>query len=67
MFYSYTRSKHKNMFIRFSIHQINAPSSCYYLSQSFVAEERQGAMQKLFMKKELKNEQVSKIPKTMGT
>jgi hypothetical protein len=44
--------------------------------QSFVAEKRHGAMQKLFMKKERKEEksvnkekngQVSEISKTMGT
>ena len=42
------------------------------ISQSFVAEKRHGAMQKLFIKKErkekkeLKNGQVSEIFKTMG-
>ena len=51
MFYSYTRGEHKNMLVRFSIHQINVPSSCYYLSKVFVAEKRHGAVQKLFRKK----------------
>ena len=41
------------------------------ISQSFVAEKRHGAMQKLFIKKEKKemrkNGQVSEIFKTMGT
>jgi hypothetical protein len=55
--------------VRFFIHQINAPSSCWYISQSFVVEKRHGAMQKLIIKKESweKNRQVSKILKTMGT
>jgi len=44
------------MLVRFLIHQINAPSSCCYLSQSFVAEKRHGAMQKLFRSKEMKKE-----------
>jgi hypothetical protein len=40
------------------------------ISQSFVAEKRHGAMQKLFMKKKkkrVKNRQMSEITKTMGT
>jgi hypothetical protein len=53
MFYSYIGSEHKNMFVRFPIHQINAPSSCYYLSK-FCYRKRHEAMQKLFIKKELK-------------
>jgi hypothetical protein len=57
----------KTMLDRFSIYQINAPSSCCYLSQSFVVEKRHGAIQKLFIKKEQKNGQVSEISKTMGT
>ena len=47
MFYSHTGVKNKTMLNRFFIHQINASSSCFYLSQSFVAEKRHGAMQKL--------------------
>ena len=47
-------ANNKNILDRFSIHQINAPSSCWYLSQSFVAEKRHRAMQKLFIKKEKK-------------
>jgi hypothetical protein len=66
MFYSYTGGEHKNMLVKFSIYQVNAPSSCSYLSQSFVAEKRHGAMQKLFIKKK-KNGQVSEILKIMGT
>ena len=42
MFYSYTGGEPKNMLVWFSIHQINAPSSYWYLSQSFVAEKRHG-------------------------
>jgi len=33
MFYSYIGGEHKNMFDRFSIPQINALSSCCYLSK----------------------------------
>ena len=75
MFYSYTRSEHKNMLDRFFIHQINAPSSCCYLSKVLL-QKRHGAMQKLFIKKRKKrkkkmswekNGQVSEISKTMGT
>ena len=36
MFYSYTWSEHKNKLDRFSIHQINAPSSSCHLSKVFV-------------------------------
>ena len=45
----------------------------FTISQSFVAEKRHGAMQKLFIKKRekkkklRKNRQVSEISKTMGT
>ena len=65
MFYSYTRNRHKNKFVR-----INAPSSCVCLSWKVsIAEKEAWAMQKLFMKekrKYWKNGQVSKISKTMG-
>ena len=73
MFYSYTGGEHKNMLVRFPL-KINASSSCFYLSQSSIAEKRHGAMQKLFIKEEKKgkkkswkNGQVSEIFKTMGT
>jgi hypothetical protein len=53
------------MFARFSIHQLNAPSSCCYLSKvlllslkSFVAEKRHGAMQKLLKKVKKKKKRV---------
>ena len=65
------------MLVRFSIHQINALGSYWYLSESFVAEKRHGAMQKLFKSKKErkekkkgdweKNRQVSEISKIMGT
>ena len=51
--------------------QINASSSCCYLSNILVAEKRHGAMQKLFIKKRKrkkklrKNGQVSEIFKTI--
>jgi hypothetical protein len=44
------------MLDRFFIHQINAPSSCCYLSKVSVVEKRHGAMQKLFMKKRERKE-----------
>ena len=50
IFYSYTGSKHQKYSSQ-DIHQINTPSSCCYLLKVFVAE-RQGDMQKLFIKKE---------------
>jgi hypothetical protein len=53
MFYSYTRSEHKNMIDRF-VHQINAPVLVNIsLLKSFVVEKRHGAMQ---MKKRKKRE-----------
>ena len=64
------------MFVRFFIHQINALGSYWYLSESFVAEKRHGAMQKLFKSKKERKEkkrdwekygQVFEIYKTMGT
>jgi hypothetical protein len=60
------------MLDRFSIHQINALSSCFYLSKVHCRKEA-WAMQKLFIKKEKikkelrKNGQVSEISKIMGT
>jgi hypothetical protein len=39
MLYSYTEGEHKNILVRFSIHQINVPSFYGYLSQGFVAKE----------------------------
>ena len=65
------------MLVRFSIHQINASGSYWCISQSFVAEKRHGAMQKLFKSKKErkekkkrdweKNGQASEISKIMGT
>jgi hypothetical protein len=49
----------KNMFVRFSIHQINASSSYYNLSK-FYCRKRHGAMQNLFIKKERENKKVEK-------
>jgi hypothetical protein len=57
MFYSYTGGEHKNMLVRFFIHQINAPNFFLLSLKSFVAEKRHGAMQKLFIKKEDKEKQ----------
>ena len=53
------------MLVRFSIHQINAPSSYWYLSQSSIAEKRHGAIQKLFIKKREKKswEKIDKCPR----
>ena len=59
------------MLVRFSFHQINAPGSYWYLSQSFVTEKEACGYAKVIQKKEKKeywkNGQVSKISKTMGT
>jgi hypothetical protein len=49
----------QNILDRFSIHQINTPKFLL-LSLSFIAEKRQGAMQKLFIKKKRKEKSVEK-------
>ena len=69
IFYSYSRSEHKNMLDRFSIHQINAPSSCYYLSKVLLQKRSLGYAKVIHKKKKKKrkNGQVSEIYKTMGT
>jgi hypothetical protein len=65
MFYSYTGGEHKNMLVRFSICQINALSSCCYLSKVYVAEKKHLAMQKLFTleKREKVLEKMDKCPR----
>jgi hypothetical protein len=60
MFYSYIGGEHKNMLVRFFIHQINAPKFFLLSLKSFVAEKRHGAMQKLFIKKNIKKKRVEK-------
>ena len=67
------------MLVRFFIHQINAPGSYWYLSQSFIVEKRHGLCKsyskvkkkekKRKEKKEIEKKigQVSEISKTMGT
>jgi hypothetical protein len=50
-YFTPTLGVNKNMFDRFFIHQINAPSSCCYLSK-FLLQKRGWAMKKLFIKKE---------------
>ena len=70
MFYSYTRSEHKNMFVRFSIHQINAPSSLSYLSKFITEKETWGYAKFIHEKRELRKKidtKVSEIFKTVGT
>ena len=64
----------RNMLIRFPIHQINAPSSCCYLSKVLLQKRDMGyakvihKKRKEKKKRELrKNGQVSEIFKTMGT
>jgi hypothetical protein len=66
MFYSYTRGEHKNMFVRFSIHQINVLSSYCYLSKFCCKKETWGYAKvihkkynKKGKKKELKKEHKS--------
>jgi hypothetical protein len=53
MFYSYTGGEHKNILDRFSIHQINALSSCYYLLK-FCYEKEVWGYAKIIHKKEEK-------------
>jgi hypothetical protein len=61
--------------VRFSIHQINAPSSCCYLSKVLLQKRGMGLCKSCHIKKERKkikkeswkNGQVSEISKTMGT
>jgi hypothetical protein len=53
------------MFERFSIHQINAPSSGYYLSK--VLPQRKGMCYAKVIHKNGKNRQLSEISKIMGT
>ena len=61
------------MLDRFSIHQINAPSSCYYLSKLCCRKEAWGYAKVIHKKGEdkekklRKNGQVSEISKIMGT
>ena len=64
MFYSYTGGKHKNMPDRF-IHQINAPSSCEYLSQKFCCRQETWGYAKEKVKK--MDAKMSGVLKTMGT
>jgi hypothetical protein len=59
------------MFARFSIHQLNAPSSYCYLSKVLL-QKRDMGLCKSYSKKVKKEEssksrQVSEISKTMGT
>ena len=72
MFYSYTGSEHKNMLDRFFIHQINAPSSCCYLSKVLLQKRGMGYV-KVIHKNKKKKEVLKKLDKcprylkTMGT
>ena len=65
IFYSYTGGKHKNMLVRFSL-KINAPSSCWYICQSFIPKKRHGPMQKLFIRNEKREEEEEKSSEKMG-
>ena len=73
MFYSYIGGEHKNMLDRFLIYQINALSSCCYLSKFCCKKETWGYAKVIHKKREkdkeklTKNVQVSEILKTMGT
>jgi hypothetical protein len=60
MFYSYTRNRHKNIFV-----WINAPSSCKcFSSKVSIAEKEAWAMQKLFINKKRKSiEKIDKCPR----
>jgi hypothetical protein len=52
MFYSYTGSEHKNMLDKFFIHQINAPSSCRYLSKVLLLRRGMGYAKVIHKKRE---------------
>ena len=74
MFYYYTRGEHKNKLDRFSIHQINAPSSCCYLLKFCCRKETWGYAKVIYKKRKRKNDdeekmdtKVTEILKTMGT
>ena len=62
MFYSYTGGEHKSMLVRLSLN-INAPSSCCYLSKFYCRKET-WAMQKLFIRKK-KRKKIKKVEKKM--
>ena len=75
MFYSYTEGEHKNMLVRFSIYQINAPSSCCYILKVLLQKRGMGYAKVIHKKRREKkerkksgerNEQVSEISKTIG-
>jgi hypothetical protein len=55
------RENTKNMFDRF-FHQINAPSSCCYLSKDYCGKEA-WAIQKLFKKEEKREKEKERIEK----
>jgi hypothetical protein len=72
MHYSYTGGRHKNMLDRFSLHQINTPSSCCYLSKFCCRKETWGYARVIHKKRKRKklekmDTKVSKIFKIMGT
>jgi hypothetical protein len=71
MFYSYTRREHKNMLVRFSIHQINAPNSCCYLSKVLLQKKAMELCNSYSLKKEREEKKmdtkVSEISRIMGT
>ena len=60
MFYSYTGSEPKNMLVMFSIHQINIPSSCYYLSKFCCRKETWGYAKVIKKEKEKKKKRLKK-------
>jgi hypothetical protein len=57
MFYSYTGGEYKNMFVRFSIHQINAPNSCFYLSKFCCIKETWGYVKVIHKQNIIKREE----------
>ena len=60
MFYSYTGSEPKNMFVRFFTHQINAPSSCCYLSKVLLQRRGMGYARVIHKKRERKELKMDK-------
>jgi hypothetical protein len=63
MFYSYTWGEHKNMFARFSIHQLNAPSSCCYLSKVLLQKRDMGLCKSYSKKVKKKTREFKKMDK----
>ena len=65
MFYSYIGGEHNNMLHRFPIHQINAPSSCCYLSKFLLQKRGMGYAKVIHRKKREERKGKNRIKKKM--